>query len=111
MKLLLDENLSDRIVPQIVDLFPASAHVKALALARADDARIWSWAKENAFVLVSKDIDFAARAIALGHPPKFIWLRVGNCRTDVIIALLRRRDTVIREFVESEVEGLLVLER
>lgn len=28
MKLLLDENLSDRIITQITDLYPNSAHVK-----------------------------------------------------------------------------------
>jgi predicted nuclease of predicted toxin-antitoxin system len=32
MKLLLDENLSDRIVPRIADLYPDSQHVKALGL-------------------------------------------------------------------------------
>ena len=30
MKLLLDENLSDRIISQIVDLFPDSTHTKAV---------------------------------------------------------------------------------
>ncbi|WP_445635077.1 hypothetical protein NSTC745_06980 [Nostoc sp. DSM 114161] len=32
MKLLLDENLSDRIISQIVDLYPDSVHVKTLVL-------------------------------------------------------------------------------
>ncbi|WP_338022999.1 DUF5615 family PIN-like protein [Argonema galeatum] len=30
MKLLLDENLSDRIIHRIIDLYPDSAHVKHL---------------------------------------------------------------------------------
>ena len=32
MKLLLDENLSDRIVYKIIDLYPGSEHVKTLSL-------------------------------------------------------------------------------
>jgi predicted nuclease of predicted toxin-antitoxin system len=32
VKLLLDENLSDRIVYRIIDLYPNSEHVKTLAL-------------------------------------------------------------------------------
>jgi predicted nuclease of predicted toxin-antitoxin system len=32
MKLLLDENLSDRIIPKIIDLYPNSQHVKTLEL-------------------------------------------------------------------------------
>jgi predicted nuclease of predicted toxin-antitoxin system len=51
------------------------------------------------------------RAIVFGHPPKFIWLRVGNCQTGLIMNLLRSRYHVIRQFIESETESLLVLER
>jgi predicted nuclease of predicted toxin-antitoxin system len=62
---MLDENLSDRIVSQIEDLFPGSAHVKAVGLREADDAVVWEWAKQNGFTIVSKDTDFHQRAIVL----------------------------------------------
>ena len=39
MKLLLDENLSDRIVENVADLFPGSSHVKSEGLAHAEIAR------------------------------------------------------------------------
>ncbi|NEP17287.1 MAG: hypothetical protein F6J97_10325 [Leptolyngbya sp. SIO4C1] len=45
MKLLLDENLSDRIVSRIIDLYPDSEHVKTLALTNTDDGIIWEYAK------------------------------------------------------------------
>ena len=35
MKLLLDQNLSDRIISRISDLFPGSTHVKAVGLTEA----------------------------------------------------------------------------
>jgi predicted nuclease of predicted toxin-antitoxin system len=53
MKLLLDENLSDRIVYRIGDLYPESEHVKTLGLVHTDDALIWKYAKKNNFVIVS----------------------------------------------------------
>ena len=40
MKLLLDENLSDRIAAKIADLFPGSSHVKSESLIHADDASV-----------------------------------------------------------------------
>ena len=43
MKLLLDENLSERIVSQISDLFPVSLQVKEAGLFRAEDSVIADW--------------------------------------------------------------------
>ena len=84
MKRLLDENVSDRIIDRITDLFPGSAHIKSIGLKEADDRMVWDWAKQHGFALASKDTDFYQRAIVFGHPPKFICLRVGNCPTSLI---------------------------
>jgi predicted nuclease of predicted toxin-antitoxin system len=111
VKLLLDENISDRIVPVISDLFPDSTHVKTIGLMRADDSVIAEWAMQGHFTIVSKDTDFYQRTVALGSPPKFIWLRVGNCPTATIVDLLRKQSAIILEFVASETESVLVMER
>lgn len=58
MKLLLDENVSDRVVQQIADLFPGSTHIKAIGLKEADDSVVWGWSKQHGFTIVSKDTDF-----------------------------------------------------
>jgi predicted nuclease of predicted toxin-antitoxin system len=63
VKLLLDENLSDRIIHRIIDLYPDSEHVKTLGLINTDDAVIWDHAKANGFVIVSKDADFHQRSL------------------------------------------------
>ena len=78
MKLLLDENLSDRVIPRVIDLYPNSEHVKTLSLISTDDALIWEYAKANGFVIVSKDSDFYQRSLLYSHPPKFIYLRIGK---------------------------------
>ena len=109
MKLLLDENLSDRIIYKIIDLYPDSQHVKTLGLINTDDALIWEFAKFNNFVIVSKDSDFHQRSLLYGHPPKFIYLRIGNSPTSKITAILRDNFSMITEFYNSETESILIL--
>lgn len=109
MKLLLDENLSDRIISEIIDLYPGSAHVKTLALTNTDDRVIWAYARANGFVIVSKDSDFHQRSLLHGHPPKFIYLRVGNCPTSKIVQILKDSFDTIVQFEGRESESILVL--
>jgi len=109
VRLLLDENLSDCMIHRIVDLYPDSEHVKTLGLINTDDAVIWEYAKTNGFVIVSKDSDFHQRSLLYGHPPKFIYLRIGNCSTSKIIQVLRDNLDTIIQFESSETESLLVL--
>lgn len=109
MKLLLDENLSDRIVDRIIDLYPSSEHVKLLGLTNTDDRIIWEYAKANGFAIVSKDSDFHQRSLVYGHPPKFIYLRTGNSPTSNIVLILRDNFDTIIEFENRETESILVL--
>jgi predicted nuclease of predicted toxin-antitoxin system len=109
VKLLLDENLSDRVVNRINDLYPDSEHVKTLALTNTDDVIIWEYAKVNDFVIVSKDSDFHQRSLLYGHPPKFIYLRIGNSPTSKIIGILRDNFDTIAQFGDRESESILVL--
>jgi predicted nuclease of predicted toxin-antitoxin system len=109
VKLLLDENLSDRIIHGIIDLYPNSEHVKTLALTNTDDVIIWEYAKTNGFVIVSKDSDFHQRSLLYGHPPKFVYLRIGNSPTSKIVQLLRDNFDTIIQFEDSEAESILML--
>ena len=84
---------------------------KSVELMQADDAAIADWARHHGSSIVSKDTDFYQRSVALGSPPKFIWLRVGNCRTEIIVDLLRSQHALIRDFLASETESVLVLDR
>ena len=42
-------------------------------------------------VIVSKDGEFHQRSFLLGHPPKVVWIRRGNCSTRDIETFLRDR--------------------
>jgi len=109
VKLLLDENLSDRIISRIVDLYPDSVHVKTLGLINTDDVIIWEYAKAQDFIIASKDSDFHHRSLLYGHPPKFIYLRIGNSPTSKIVKILRDNFGTISQFADSEIESILVL--
>jgi predicted nuclease of predicted toxin-antitoxin system len=94
---------------KIIDLYPGSEHVKTLGLTNTDDAQIWEYAKINGFLIVSKDSDFHQRSLVYGHPPKFIYLRVGNCPTSQITQILRNNLSMITQFSSSEMESILIL--
>jgi predicted nuclease of predicted toxin-antitoxin system len=110
MKLLLDQNLSFKLVPALDQAFPGSKHVKDFRLTGKDDAAIWQLAADQDFIIVSKDSDFLHRSLVRGHPPKVIQLRVGNCSTQHIQNLLTREEPVIKDFLADPTEAILVIE-
>ncbi len=84
LNLLFDQNLSPKLIRQLEDLYPNSNHLELLGLGTADDETIWEHAKQNDFVVVTKDADFADLSVFRGFPPKVIWIRRGNCSTNDI---------------------------
>jgi len=78
MKLLLDENVSRRIVPFIQDIYPNSTQVVLAGLEHTDDKIIRQYAIDNDFIIVTKDADFYDMTVLYGQPPKIIWLKMGN---------------------------------
>jgi len=98
VKLLLDENLSHRLVAAISSAFPGSQHVRDLGLSSASDTEVWRYAKQHGFTIVSKDADFRQRSILHGAPPKVIGLLVGNVSTEETERLLRSSERMIAAF-------------
>ena len=102
MKLLLDENLSRRIVPFLQAVFPGSTQVALLGLESASDFEIWQYAKNNGFVIVSRDSDFQERSLVAGHPPQVIWLKIPNrSKTAVLNILLEHRVEIEQALIEQ----------
>lgn len=109
MKLLLDQNLSPRLVNRFADLYFESQHVSCLSLDQADDRVVWEYAKQNNFVVVTRDSDFSELSILQGFPPKVIWIRLGNCPTRQIEEILRSHYEDIIQFNEDPNLGVLEL--
>ena len=108
MKLLFDENLSPNLPRLIMAAFPGSEHVREIGLKGQTDEDILNYAKLHGFTIISKDKDFYQRALLYGSPPKFIWLRLGNCTRDELLALIQRHTRDILAFENSR-EFVLIL--
>ena len=109
MKLLLDENLSHRLLSAIQAYFPGSTHVRDVGLQRADDATIWAFAQEHGFMILSKDADFHQRSFVGGQPAKVVWLRVGNCTTGQVAATLLRHIDDLHAFAGDEESAFMIV--
>ena len=109
MNLLFDENLPPFLVGSLADIYPGSTHVRDCALQRGSDLGIWEFARREGFTIVTKDSDFDAASKTRGHPPKVIWIRLGNCSTRDIENLLLTHSPVIHAFEQDETQGLLEL--
>lgn len=109
MRLLFDQNLSFELVQILADIYPDSIHVRDLDLVEADDLTIWRHAEEHGLIIVSKDSDFHQMSLLYGHPPKTVWLRVGNSSTSTIAALLRDHHATMQSFNEDPDAALLAL--
>lgn len=58
VRLLLDENISRRLVPALQSAYPGTTQVAIAGLERASDREIWDYAKNGDYVIVTKDEDF-----------------------------------------------------
>lgn len=108
MKLLLDENLSRRIVPFLQHEFPGTSQVTLLGLESASDQDIWLRAKKDGYVVVTRDADFQELSLVWGAPPQVIRLRTPNInRTAVLEMLLDYKEQIHHSF---EVDGMSSVE-
>ena len=109
MKLLFDQNLSPHLPRYLIKEFPNSLHVRDVGLACADDWAVWSYAKDNDLVIVSKDSDFHQMSFTFGAPPKVVWIQSGNCSTEYILDKLKASRSSILEFGEDPESAFMEL--
>jgi len=107
VKLLLDHNLSPRLVNRLSDLYPDSSHVYLVGLDRFSDQEVWEYARREGYMIVTKDADFSDLCMLLGFPPKVIWIRRENCKTSDIEILLRHHYSDIKALHEDKNIGVL----
>ena len=85
--------------------------MRQVNLEAADDETVWAHAADGGFAIVTKDDDFRQRGFVRGAPPKVIWVRLGNCITDEVEAVLRARHADVLAFDADPAGALLVLTR
>jgi len=109
VKLLFDQNLSHKLLARLANLYPDSNQVRDLGLKEASDGEIWDYARHEGYVLVTKDEDFHVRSVLEGQPSKILWIRSGNCSTDLVETLLRKNFDAIDQFEQNADLGFLTL--
>ena len=110
MKLLFDQNLSNKLVSLLADIFPDSIHVRDAGLTEASDQALWEYARANDFVFVSKDEDFHQFSFLYGPPPKVVWVGLGNCATVDIEQTLRGCSEELLQFSADDDGAFLVVD-
>jgi predicted nuclease of predicted toxin-antitoxin system len=110
-RLLLDQNLSRRLVTSLAPQFPGSAHVADMGMSQASDREIFDFARANEFAILSKDSDFDHLSFRFGAPPKVIWVRLGNASTSEIGNAVLRGALRIRRFLADDESTLMVISR
>jgi predicted nuclease of predicted toxin-antitoxin system len=101
LKLLFDQNISHRVAIRLRFIFPECGQVRELKLENSSDREIWDFAKRENFTIITFDADFYDLVTLFGHPPKVIWLRIGNTATDNLIEVIQGHAQTIEAFVSD----------
>lgn len=105
--LLLDENISYRILKDLSASFPGINHIKDFLDYGSSDEEIWQSALSNKLTIVTSDSDYEDILTLRGFPPKIIWLRFGNSSNETIIKTLLQFQPVMLDFIENDSLGIL----
>jgi len=101
MKLLLDNNLSHRLCQPLSKIIE-TWHVKDLNFQKSPDVAIWEYARQNNFVIVSKDEDFNALVHLYGVPPYVVWIKTGNASTSTICQILENNIEEVLNSIKAQ---------
>ncbi len=81
---LFDENIPSRLI-----FTPSLPVISTNILGQSpSDTILWEYARENNYVIVTKDADFSNRMMLSVPPPWVVHLRIGNMRKRVFHQLL-----------------------
>lgn len=104
MKLIFDQNISHKILKYLPEGYDSTT-VKEEGLINASDKEIWDFAKINNLNIVTQDSDFNDLNTLYGFPPKIIWIRLGNIKTQSLAQLLIDYYNEIESFASDEKYG------
>ncbi len=108
MNLLIDANISYRIVKLLSTDFQKVIHVSQTELSvPAKDSDVWDWAKKNNFTIITQDEDFVRLLVVHGFPPKLILLRMGNQRTQFLSEIVIKHKEEIERLLSMKEYSML----
>jgi len=105
MKLLFDENLSPKLPWGA--LFPDSRRVRDCGGHLMD--RFGNLREKTGSALFQRILIFSKEAFLFGHPPKVVWLRLGNCTRERVIQLMTVHQQQMERYNKAPFESVLLL--
>jgi predicted nuclease of predicted toxin-antitoxin system len=101
MKLLLDQNISYKVIRPLSKFYTEILQVGRLGMAQTEDAMIWQYALTHELTIVTFDSYFQDRNIQAGHPLKIIHLNCNNTSTENIIRIMIDNVESIKNFISE----------
>ena len=103
MRVLLDQNLSPKLIQKLADVFPELESVYDHGLIDSSDSFIFDWARRaEVSAVISADRDFVRLAERFGSPPKAILIDRCDFPSRIVEQLLRREALRIHDFLVSD---------
>lgn len=104
MTLWLDAQLPPTLAGWFTETFGIAAFsLKYLALDRSSDLEIFSKAKAEGVVLLSKDSDFLQLLDQWGPPPQVVFLRLGNSTNAFLRRYFTSKWSEVKAFLDQGV--------
>jgi len=103
MKFLVDAQISPAIAAWINRTFEdiEAVSARSVELQFANDAEIYTYARENGYNVMSKDGDFLNFVRKFGHPLHFIWITCGNTSNAKMREVLGKTMKSVNELIEN----------
>lgn len=109
IRLLVDMNLSPAWVPLLESAGFAAVHWSAIGLLNAPDRTIFSWARQNGYVVFTHDLDFGAMlAITGAESPSVFQIRTEDVSPEALG--VRAISTISRFSTELAAGALIVVD-
>lgn len=107
MRFLLDNNLPLSLARYLEASGHEALHVAERGLDEESDLALWKRAIAEDRVVISKDEDFLFLANRVGDPGRLLWIRLGNCRKQVLLDAFGQS---LPEIIEAFADGQTVVE-
>ena len=112
VKILLDANISWKLVNKLTPIFDECVHVDYIGLnIPAEDMDIWNYALDNEFIIITKDNDFLDLLDIYGFPPKVVLIRTGNNSSQALLELLINAKEKIEDLKNNDIGLLEIINR
>ncbi len=107
MKFLVDNQLPVALARYLSAQGYVASHVLDVDLDEADDAAIWRWAGKEGWTIISKDEDFFHFANQSKGAMQVVWVRLGNCRKQTLLATFGK---LMPQIVNALEQGTRIVE-